>query len=147
MAPPFHFKLEKVLEFRRSKEDQARLALAQAQKAHERQQEVLQSLKANLEEHHRKWEEKESFTMPELWLQEQYTRRLEQDIIDADAELQQLALNLQRRRQEALNRSRDRKLLEKLKDRQAEKHHAEEQHKEQKEFDEASAVRYEPPDL
>ena len=147
MAPPFHFKLEKVLEFRRSKEDQARLALAQAQKAHERQQEVLQGIKATLEEHLRKWEEKESFTMPELWLQEQYTRRLEQDIIEADAELQQLALKLQRCRQEALNRSRDRKLLEKLKDRQAEKHHAEEQHKEQKEFDEASAVRYEPPDL
>jgi flagellar FliJ protein len=147
MPPPFRFKLEKVLEYRRSLEEQAKLALAQAQQAHDRQQEVLAQLKDSLEKHRSALNSRRDVTMQDLWLYEQYERRMSQDIIEADAALQELALKLQLCRKNALSRSTDRKLLEKLKTRQAEKHHAEEQQKEQKEFDEAAAVRYEPPDI
>jgi len=147
MPPPFRFKLEKVLEYRRSLEEQAKLALAQAQQAHDRQQEVVEGLRTSLEKHRNALNSRQDVTIQDLWLHEQYERRLQQDIIEADATLQELALNLQMRRRDALSRSTDRKLLEKLKTRQAEKHHAEEQQKEQKEFDETAAVRYEPPDI
>ncbi len=147
MPPPFRFKLEKVLEYRRSLEDQAMQALAQAQQAYDSQKGLLESLKARLAEHHESWKQREDFTAQDLWLHDQYTRRMEQDIIEADADLQQMALKLQQARQQVLTRSKDRKLLEKLKTRQAETYHAEEQRKEQREFEEAASLRYEPPDI
>lgn len=141
MVKPFKFRLEKVLEYRRQLEDQARMALARAQAEHDAQERLLADIRARLAEHMEKGFG-ESVTQAEIWLWSCYRDALERDILTAVAELKRLALILQKRRQEAVLRSREKKLLEKLKDRQEQKHHVAENLAEQKEFDEMATIRH-----
>lgn len=145
MAKPFVFRLEKVLEYRRQLEDQARMALAQAKAAHDAQQQVLADIEASLAAHLAKGFG-DAATQADIWLWMRYREALERDVAAAVVELDRLASILQTRRQEAVLRSRDRKLLEKLKDRQARKHHVAENLDEQKEYDEMATIRYKPQD-
>ncbi|MDO9631742.1 MAG: flagellar export protein FliJ [Humidesulfovibrio sp.] len=145
MGKPFVFRLEKVLEYRRQLEDQARMALANAQARHKAQEEVLKDVETRLAEHVDRGFGATA-TQADIWLWMQYRQALERDFVAAKVELQRLALILQTRRQEAVLRSREKKLLEKLKDRQAKKHNVAENLAEQKEFDEMSTLRYEPKD-
>jgi flagellar FliJ protein len=145
MSKPFVFRLEKVLEYRRQLEDQARMALAQAQARHKAQEEVLADVETRLSAHLDRGFGAQA-TQADIWLWMQYRQALERDLAAARAELQRLALILQNCRQEAVLRSREKKLLEKLKDRQAKKHHVAENLAEQKEFDEMATLRHEPKD-
>ncbi|MGE4505676.1 MAG: flagellar export protein FliJ [Desulfovibrionaceae bacterium] len=141
MAKPFAFKLEKVLEFRRVQEDEAVAALARAQMVHDAKKAEADNLAAKLQVHSAQGLQKNPSTQ-ELWLWRQYKTALEQDLSAARAALAALALKLQKCRQDALERSRDRKLLEKLKETQAARHEHEQYLKEQKEFDELAAIRH-----
>jgi flagellar protein FliJ len=141
MGKPFHFRLEKVLEYRQQLEDQARLALAQAQARHDEQERTLAGIAKRLSAHLEKGFGT-SVTQAEIWLWTCYREALERDMASAKTELQRLALILQNHRQEAVLRSREKKLLEKLKDRQAKKHHVAENLAEQKEFDEMATIRH-----
>ncbi len=145
MGKPFVFRLEKVLEYRRQLADQARMALAKAQAEHDAQKQVLAKVEASLAAHMAKGFG-DAATEADIWLWMRYREALERDIATAKAELERLASILQTRRQEAVLRSRERKLLEKLKDRQAGKHHVAENLEEQKEFDEMATLRYKPQD-
>ena len=141
MPKPFVFRLEKVLEYRRQLEDQARMALAQAQARHTAQEQVLADLVERMVAHVEKGFGSQA-TQADIWLWMRYREALERDIATAGEELQRLALILHNCRQEAVLRSREKKLLEKLKDRQARKHHVAETLAEQKEFDEMATIRY-----
>ena len=141
MAKPFDFRLQKVLEYRQQLEDQARMALAEAKAAHEAQERALADVEARLAAHMAKGFG-DSPTQADIWLWTQYREALTMDLASAKAELARLALILQTCRQEAVLRSREKKLLEKLKDRQAKKHHVAETLAEQKEYDEMATLRY-----
>lgn len=145
MAKPFVFRLEKVLEYRRQLEDQARMALAQAQAQHDVQKQILLDLSTRLTAHMERGFGKRA-TQADIWLWSQYREALGKDLAAAKAELEQLASILQTRRQEAVLRSREKKLLEKLKDRQAKKYHEQENQREQKEYDEMATIRHKPKD-
>lgn len=145
MGKPFVFRLEKVLEYRRQLEDQARMALAQAQARHDSQKQILADVATRLAAHVERGFGKNAL-QAEVWLWMQYREALEKDLATARAELERLASILHTCRQEAVLRSRERKLLEKLKDRQARKHHVAENLKEQKEFDEMATIRHKPQD-
>lgn len=147
MPRVFKFKLEKVLDFRRQLEDQARMALARAKEERSRQQRVCEELRQKLVEHDKAGEKLKEYGAQDIWLRRMYERRLEQDLTDANAELARLALKLQKARNDVIVRSKERKLLEKLKANQEKKHNAEEQRKEQKEFDEMATIRHEPQDI
>ncbi|MGE4552970.1 MAG: flagellar export protein FliJ [Desulfovibrionaceae bacterium] len=141
MAKPFRFRLDKVLDYRRQLEDQAKLDLAEAQRLHDRQAARTLEVENALKRHLRKqWAE--NATAGELWLWRQYKAALEQDLVDARAELARLALKLQKCRQDLVQRSKERKLLETLKDKQAKRHTHEEGLREQKEYDELAALRH-----
>ena len=145
MAKRFVFRLEKVLEYRRQLEDQARMALAEAQANHDAQARLLAETEAQLAAHNDKGFG-DSATEADIWLWRTYREALERDVATARAELERLASILQTCRQEAVLRSREKKLLEKLKDRQARKHHVAENLEEQKEFDEMATIRHKPQD-
>ncbi len=146
MAKPFSFKLEKVLDYREQLEEQAKAALAQAQAAYDAQAAVINDLRARHGAHMDK--EMESQKNPnDMWLWRQYKEALEQDIGQAEYRLSELELNLHRMRQVAVERSRDKKLLEKLKETQAKKYHAEESAREEKEYDEMATIRYKSKDI
>ncbi len=146
MPKPFRFKLEKILDYRGQLEEQAKAALAKARAAHDNQAAVVQDLSARMAAHMAK--EVESQKSPnDMWLWRQYKSALEQDIHDARMELSRLELNLHQRRKEAVDRSRERKLLEKLKETQAKKYYEEERAREEKENDEMATIRYESKDF
>lgn len=145
MGKPFVFGLEKVLEYRRQLEDQARMDLAKAQAAHDAQKRFLRDLTLRHTAHVEQGFGRNP-TQNDIWLWTQYRKALEDDIAAATAELERLAQVLQSCRQEAVLRSKERKLLEKLKDRQARKHHVQENLDEQKEFDEMATIRHKPQD-
>ncbi len=145
MAKPFVFKLEKVLEFRKQAEEQASMALAQAIHLHQEQKRVVFSVEEKIAAH-----QKKKFEMTgadEMWLWRQYDDALQMDLSNAVSRMKQLALNLQKCRTEAVKKSKERKLLEKLKENQAKKYHEEENLKEQKEYDEMATIRFKPKDL
>jgi flagellar FliJ protein len=98
------------------------MALAQAQAAHDAQKQALEDVRQRLAAHNAAGFG-QSATEADIWLFMRYREALERDEAAAAAELERLASILQTRRQEAVLRSRNRKLLEKLKDRQAGKHH------------------------
>lgn len=141
MAKQFKFKLDKVLDYREQLEEQAKATLAKAQEAYDLQnQEVTRLL--NVHEAHMAKEIESQKSANDMWLWRQYKEALEQDINTARMRLSELELNLHQRRQEAVDRSKEKKLLEKLKETQAKKHHDEESAREEKENDEMATIRF-----
>lgn len=147
MAKPFAFKLDKVLEYRRQLEDQARQALATAQARHDAQKKRVESLEIQLAEHVAKGYGRKKTSAGDIWLWRNYKEALEQDLVGEKAALGTLALKLQQCRRDAIARSRDRKLLEKLREQQAKKHHEEQSLDEQKEYDELATICYQCEDI
>lgn len=146
MAKPFSFKLEKVLDYRGQLEEQAKAALALAQQVRDVQKEKVDDLHARMRAHLDK-EAESCKSANDMWLWRQYKEALTQDTAREEVALDQLELKLQKRRQEAVERSRDKKLLEKLKETQARKYRDEERAREEKENDEMAAIRYESEDI
>lgn len=142
MARTFHFKLERILEYRRQLEDQAKLALSLTRKKISEQNQILENLHRDLDACLLEMSRTRQMTQSELWLWTGWRRRLELDKNQAQAKLTELRQLAEARRLELVARARDRKLLEKLRAKQAEKHVQEEQRKEQKEFDETGTLRY-----
>ena len=146
MPKPFAFKLEKVLDFRLQLEEQAKAELNKAQQAHDDQARVVRQLTEQLTDHMTK-EQASRTSANEMWLWRQYKQALEGDLSGARYALSELELNLHQRRQEAVAKSRDKKLLEKLKETQAKKHHEEESAREEKENDEMATIRFQSEDI
>jgi flagellar FliJ protein len=134
-----------VLDYREQLEEQAKGALARAQAARDAQAEKLAGLEARFEAHMAAQAESRT-SANDMWLWRQYKDALSQDISVARVELNSLELKLQRSRTEAVERSKDKKLLEKLKQTQAKRHHDQENAREEKENDEMSTIRFEPHD-
>lgn len=142
MARPFLFKLEKILEYRRQLEDQAKLALSQVRQEILVQTKRVETLENDLQACLLEMSRTKQMTPAELWLWSGWRKRLELDKRQAQAKLIDLQQLAETRRLELVAKSKDRKLLEKLRAKQAEKHGQEEQRKEQKELDETGTLRY-----
>lgn len=145
MPKPYHFKLDKVLDYREQLEEQAKGAVALAKAARDAKAEELAAIEARLAEH-LAGEAGSRKSANDMWLWRQYKEALQQDISIAKVALNGLELKLQRCRTEAVERSKEKKLLEKLKQTQAKKHHDQENAREEKENDEIATIRYEPHD-
>lgn len=139
---PFRFNLEKVLEYRRQLEDQARLALARAQAARDAQAAALARVEAAMEANDAAMEAKKNPTSGEIWLWRAYRERLLLDRDQARALLVEREKELTTCRTQAIERSKDRKLLEKLKTNKAIRHAREALRAEQKENDEMATLRF-----
>lgn len=142
MTRPFHFKLEKILEYRRQLEDQAKLALSITRQHIASQNQVVEKIHHDLEACLLEMSRTKQMSQPELWLWTGWRKRLELDKSQAQAKLAELRKLAETRRLELVAKAKDRKLLEKLRAKQAEKHGQEEQRKEQKEFDETGTLRH-----
>jgi len=145
MAKPFRFNLERILDLRVQLEDRAKMELAKASAAVLTQRKVVDRLLRELDARDAAMVEKKSVTPGELWLWRAYRERLVQDIAAAKARLSELIEERERCRRTAVVRSKDRKLLDKLKSNKAKRHAIEQNLEEQKENDEMASVRYHPP--
>ena len=147
MAKPFKFNLEKVLEYRCQLEDAAKQELTKAQLEHRAQEQLVQNILTRQQEHEAAYFANPVLSAEELWLWKNFKERLLLDLSQARIVLQELALRLETARLNLVARAKDRKLLEKLKENQAEKHAREAGLKEQAEFDEMATIRHQREDL
>ncbi|MBI4805064.1 MAG: flagellar export protein FliJ [Desulfovibrio sp.] len=145
MPRAFRFNLQKVLDYRSQLEDQAKLALTKAQQAHQQQITLIAEINRNLVEHLESMAHATDLTAADIWLSRNYANRLAGDLFQARQREAQLAQDVQTRRLELVEKAKERKLLEKLKETQAIRHEREENRKEQAEFDEMATLRYQAP--
>ena len=143
MAKSFHFTLERVLEYRRRMEDQAVLALSKAQAAYVAQAAKIDDLRSKLNDMAAELAACR-ITAAELRLWIAYRDGLDSDLRHAEALLLQLARELSVKRQEAVRKRKERKILEELKEKKRILHVKTEDYNEQKEFDELSTIRRRP---
>jgi flagellar FliJ protein len=147
MPRPFHFSLQRVLDYRAQLEEQAALALAKAQQAYTAQTGKVEDLRAQIAAHEQSLYADGAPSAQSMWLWRNYKERLQHDLSRAEQRALELARELNKARREAVNRSKERKLLEKLKSNQAMRHEEDEKLREQKEFDEMATLRYQPQGL
>lgn len=138
----FNFSLERVLDYRRQQEDQAKMDVARALAVHRAQAEKLDALRARLAEHEASLYSGKELTENDLWLWRRFRMRLAEEVGDAELLLRDLARTLALARQRLVSRSKDKKLLERLRANQELRFRQEENLKEQRESDEMATVRY-----
>jgi flagellar FliJ protein len=138
----FRFGLEKILDYRVQLEEQAKMELAKALAAHRAREKAAAALRQAMARHATALEGKKDLTVADIWLWQAYGNRLRQDTAVAESALRQAAEEVSRRRAVVVARSTERKLLEKLKAKQAARHAREEGLKEQKQHDEMAVVRH-----
>lgn len=128
-----------MLKYRSQLEDQASLAFGQARSALAAQAEKLKQLEKNLESQ----ESMPYRSAQEYWLRGNFIRSLREDIAEAELARQRLELLVERRRHEMVKASQERQLLDKLKEKQAERYAHEQEIKEQNNLDEIASIRHE----
>lgn len=142
MRKRFNFNLQKVLDYRAELEEQAQLALAKSRKKYQDQIARVQNLEEEMARAREEIAKKENVTRDRIWLWNKYIEGLDADLKLARQTLRELAREVNSRRQKLLERSKDKKVIEKLKINQKIKFKYEQEKAEQKEFDEMSVVRY-----
>lgn len=145
MPRPFHFSLQKVLDFRIQLEERAKQALAKAQNKYQVQVQVAQKLRDELAAHEQAMYAsagEDAPTSRDMWLWRNYSERLQEDLQVQEQKVLQRARELNKARRELVNSSKERKLLEKLKQNQMIRHAKEEEKREQNELDEMATLRY-----
>lgn len=142
MPPRFRFRLQRVLDYRRQREDQAKFAFAKAKADHEAQAQAVSALHKALEDHEASLYAEDELTEGKLWLWLRYRERLVSDLEQAEMRLMELARLMNQRRRELVERSKERKLLERLRSHQEIEFLREASAREQREYDEMATIRY-----
>jgi flagellar FliJ protein len=142
MPGKFQFNLQRVLDYRTQLEEQAKLGLAQARRNYQEQSQYLDRLRARLADLDEREAAKTDLDPAELWLARNYRQGLKQDIETGRRKLAELARVVDKKRREVVERSKDRKLLEKLKSNKALEFAREESNREQRENDDLATIRY-----
>jgi flagellar FliJ protein len=137
----FRFSLQKVLDYRALLEDQAKVRYAKTQAEYLEAEHRLHDLEGQLAEQERRLYDGNPDVM-ERWLIEHYVRGLRDDIARTSRLLYELARIVEEARVDLVAKAKDRKILEKFRERQAERHAREERLQEQRSYDETASMRY-----
>lgn len=144
---PFHFKMQKVLDYRGQLEEEARVQLAHAERLRLREEERARELKVMLTDQEARLYRDVGISAGERWLLENFVKGLRSDLTSTLMRLRSLTQVVEEARRALQERAKDRKLLEKLKERQKEYFVHEERLKEQRTNDETATLRYKAPAL
>ena len=140
----FKFKLQQVLNYRTQLEDQAKMALGRAQADLAAHQKHVDELQGELAIQAGKGYNEGIRTVDERWMQDNYIRRLKEDLAKAQMRREEAEMLVHRCRSELMRKSQDRQLLDKLRDKQRERFDHEEDQKEQYALDEMAGIRFRP---
>ncbi len=136
--------MQKVLDYKAGLQEEAQLELARARKKYQAQIALIKSLEDELAQAREEISKKENVTQGRIWLWNRYIERLNFDQKSATRKLKELAREVSLRRQYLLEKTKDKKILEKLKVNQKIRFYHEQEKEEQKEYDEMAVVRYKP---
>ena len=137
----FRFSLQQVLDYRIQLEDQAKVRLARAQAEYLEVERRLRDLQVQLAGQEQRLYEGNPDWM-ERWLIEHYVRGLREDIARTSRLLYEFAQAVELARTILLAKAKDRKVLDKLREKQAERHAYEEKLQERRSYDETASIRY-----
>ena len=140
----FKFKLQQVLNYRAQLEDQAKMALGRALNELAVHQKYVDDLQTELTVQISKGYHDGIRTVDERWVQDNYIRRLKDDLEKGRFRLEEAEMLVHRCRSELLRKSQDRRLLDKLCDKQRDRYNHEESQKEQYALDEMAGIRFRP---
>ena len=139
---PFHFKMQKVLEYREQLEEEAKVDLALKQQKLDAARTRFEALKLELLEAEEQRNAASLKPAGERWLAEQYVKGLRSDVEATAMQTRMLQQLVDEARKLLAARAMDKKLLEKLKERQNKHYLREEYLKEQRVNDETATLRY-----
>lgn len=144
---PFHFKMQKVLDYREQLEEEAKVDLALKQRLLEESRALFERLKIELRQCEDRLFQSALAPQSERWLMEQYIKGLKGDVANAAMQTRLHDQLVDEARKLLAARAIERKLLDKLKERQNLQYRREEQLKEQRVNDETATLRYKAPAL
>lgn len=139
---PFRFKMQKVLDYRAQLEEEAKVRLADAERRLRESQERLDAVLAELAVAEEKSRAAALHESGERWLHEQYLKGLHGDAAQVELQLRMQRQMTEEARELLAARAMERKLLEKLKERQKSQYLHAERLQEQHFNDEISTLRY-----
>lgn len=139
---PFRFTLEQVLRYREQLKEQAQVEFARVQAALLNEQQRAEQLQVMLEESQGKYHNLPPSEQGERWLLEHFIRGLREDIAVTLQRIRVLMGDVEKARLVLATRAKDHKILEKLKEKQADRHAQEERLKEQRIYDETASIRF-----
>ncbi len=142
--PKFRFKLQPVLHQRRGKEDTLKKELADIKRLFEIEKSVLEELKHKLLDIHTKLREKQKSLLDpsEAMAYSNYIDKVEQEIELQIVKLTDIANKVKRAQERLIEASKDKKILEKLYDKQYEEFKRELEQVEQNLIDEIATIRH-----
>lgn len=138
----FSFKMQKVLEYREQLEEEARVQFAKVQQLLLEERRRAEAIRDLLREQEALLYESSLNDSDQRWLLEHFIKGLRTDFSSAALRVRSLHQACEEARTHLLHRSKEKKILEKLKSRQNEHYTLEERLKEQRTYDETATLRY-----
>ncbi|MFO7816701.1 MAG: flagellar export protein FliJ [Thermodesulfobacteriota bacterium] len=140
--PRFNFSLQRVLDFRKQKEEQAQMTLAASERRLKNEQARLGELQNEMRLCEAEYRNRRHLSQGDLWLWGNYRLRLEAEINERESIIRRIEKKIKKQRKELVDRSKQRELLDKYKENQKKAFDYEQKQKEQKEFDETATTRF-----
>lgn len=141
----FRFSLEQVLRYRKQLEEQAMQVFAQAVQVRDKRLREKEGYEAEAVQAREKLANPALLDADERWLITGYVSALVCDIEQARVDLLTLEENVDKARADLTQKAQEKKLLERLKEKQANRHRLAENHKEQQNYDDIATIRFMPP--
>lgn len=138
----FKFRLEKVLLYKEQLEKEVKAKLAELNAQREQLKKRYESLKQDELFQEQKLSQTPVNEMGERWLLDNYIKALRQDIQQTQKNISMLEMQIEKTRKELAEKAKDRKIMEKLKEKHFEYYKKEEQLKEQRNLDEIASIRF-----
>ena len=142
--PPFHFRLEQVLQYRRQREAQAMLALARAIMRRDALRKRVADLERDIAAQRERLCRADTLEAAERWLTQCYVNALMDDAQRSKRDLPGAEEAVDQCRAVLVEKAKERGLLAKLKEKQAARHDMLERQQEQRINDETATLCYTP---
>lgn len=142
--PKFNFRLQRVLDIKKHKEEEKKQELAKLLLKYKKEEALLFYLKDNQTKYQNKLREKQRGAMDifEMIFYYTYLYKLSYDIKNQQDILRKLETEINNKREEVISASKERKIFEKLKDKKFSQWKQEQNLQEQKFLDEIGIVKY-----
>ncbi len=138
----FVFPMQKILDYRTMLEEEAKVRLSKAMQMQQREQERFAAIQAELHATETQMYENRTIDAASRWVFENFIKGLQSDLSQSHARLRQLQESVNQCKEMVLIRAKDKKVLEKLKEKQQERHYAAEKEHERKTNDESATLRF-----
>ncbi len=138
----FVFSMQKILDYRQMLEDEAKVRLGKAMQMQQQEEARFVAIQNQLQENEASMCQNRTQDAASRWVLENFIKGLQTDLHQSYTRLMQLHESVNQCKEMVLIRAKEKKVLEKLKEKQQERHYAAEKEQERKTNDEAATLRF-----